>query len=601
MNKIKQLISRHFTNFTFFFGYLRYRIFILLAISLAVGLLDGFGLAMFLPLLQMVNNSSSVSPEAMGNLRFLVDFISAMGVSLNLVSVLLMMCVFFILKGIAYFYQGYYLVSVQQYFIRQIRLQNINGLNNMSYKSFVLSDIGQIQNSLTGEVDRVVKAFDNYFVAIQLGIMVMVYMGFAFLIDAQFAILVSIGGGLSNLVYQKIYKNTHGASYKLTIDNNFFQGLIIQYITNFKYLKATSYLYKYSSKLHEAIIKIEKTNTKIGVLTAFLSGTREPLIIIVVTFVIFLQTNVLGSPLGPILISLLFFYRALSNLMSMQGTWNLFLAVSGSLTHMKQFLEKVRKSHEVSGKQELHEFKNKIELINANFSYKEKLILEDINLTIFKNEIVAFVGESGSGKTTLVNLFSGLFPLDNGKMLIDGIGREILNVTSFQNRIGYITQDPVIFNDTIFNNVTFWAEPTPENKQRFDNAVRKASIEDFVNIQPDKENSMLGHYGVNLSGGQKQRISIARELYKDIDILILDEATSALDSETEKAIQDNIDSLKGYYTILIVAHRLSTIKNANRIVFMNEGKISQIGAFNELITKVPHFKRMVELQDLQKQ
>ncbi len=549
----------------------------------------------------MVNNSSAVSPEAMGNLGFLLKFISALGINLNLVSVLLLMCVFFILKGVAFFYQGFYHISVQQYFIRKIRLQNIDGLNSMSYKSFVLSDVGQIQNSLTGEVDRVVKAFDNYFIGIQLALMVIVYMSFAFLIDAQFAILVSIGGGLSNLVYQKIYKNTHGASYKLTIDNNFFQGLIIQYVTNFKYLKATSYLFKYSKKLLEAILKIEKTNKKIGVLSAFLAATREPLIIIVVTLVIFLQTNVLGSPLGPILISLLFFYRALSNLMLMQGTWNQFLAVSGSLVHMKEFGERLKANHEIPGKQELKEFKNKLELKNANFSYKEKLILEDINLTISKNEVVAFVGESGSGKTTLVNLFSGLFPLDNGKMFIDGIERENLNVASFQNRIGYITQDPVIFNDTIFNNVTFWAEPTPENQQRFENAVRKASIEDFVNKQPEKENSMLGHYGVNLSGGQKQRISIARELYKDIDILILDEATSALDSETEKAIQNNIDSLKGYYTILIVAHRLSTIKNASRIVFMNEGKISQIGEFNDLISKVPNFKRMVDLQDLQKQ
>lgn len=601
MNKAKQFIDKYFSNFTYFFRYLRYRVFIVLALSVAVSVLDGFGLAMFLPLLQMVNNSSSVSNDAMGNMKFLLDFISFLGIHLNLLSVLLMMCVFFILKGIAFFCQGFYHISVQQFFIRKIRLQNIDGLNSMSYKSFVLSDVGQIQNSLTGEVDRVIKAFDNYFIGIQLAIMVIVYMGFAFLIDAQFAILVSLGGGLSNFIYQKIYKNTHGASYKLTIDNNFFQGLIIQYVTNFKYLKATSYLFKYSKKLHDAVLKIEKTNKRIGFLSAFLGATREPLIIIVVTLVIFLQTNVLGSPLGPILISLLFFYRALSALMQMQGTWNQFLAVSGSLVHMKEFGERLKENHEVQGKRQLSEFKDKIELRNANFSYKEKLILEDINFTISKNEVVAFVGESGSGKTTLVNLFSGLFPLDKGKMIIDGIEREDLDVSSFQNRIGYITQDPVIFNDSIFNNVSFWAEPTSENKLRFENAIKKASIFDFINGLPEKENSVLGHYGVNLSGGQKQRISIARELYKDIDILILDEATSALDSETERAIQDNIDSLKGFYTILIVAHRLSTIKNASRIVFMNEGKISQIGEFNDLITKVPHFKRMVELQDLQKQ
>jgi len=548
----------------------------------------------------MVNNSGSVSPAALGNLRFLVDFLGMLGINLSLVSVLIMMCVFFTLKGFAFFYQGYYHVSVQQFFIRQIRLQNINGLNAMGYKSFVLSDVGQIQNSLTAEVERVVKAFDNFFIGIQLAIMVLVYMGFAFLIDAQFAILVSVGGGLSNLIYQKIYKKTHGVSYKLTIDSNFFQGLIIQYVTNYKYLKATSYLFRYSKKLYEAVYKIENTNKKIGVLSSFLAATREPLIVIVVALVIFLQTSVLGSSLGPILISLLFFYRALSYLMLMQGTWNQFLAVSGSLTHMKEFGEKLKATEERQGKQEISEFKNNLQLINASFSYKDKSILNDINLTINKNEIIAFVGESGSGKTTIVNLFSGLYPLDNGKFLIDGIEREELNVKTFQDRIGYITQDPVIFNDTIFNNVSFWAEPNAENKNKFEKAIKKASLIDFINSLPEKENTVLGHYGVNLSGGQKQRISIARELYKDIDILILDEATSALDSETEKSIQDNIDSLKGFYTILIVAHRLSTIKNANRIVFMKEGSISQIGEFSELVEKVPHFKRMVELQDLQK-
>lgn len=570
-----------------------------MALSLAVGILDGFGLAMFLPLLQMVNNSGSVSGDSLGNLKFLVNFIQTLGFGVNLLSVLILMCVFFILKGIAFFYQGYYHVSVQQLFIRKIRLNNIDGLNSMQYKSFVLSDVGQIQNSLTGEVERVVKAFDNYFIGIQLAIMVLVYMGFAFFVDAQFAILVSIGGGLSNLIYQKIYKTTHGISYKLTIDNNFFQGLIIQYVTNFKYLKATSYLFKYSKKLNEAVHKIEKTNKRIGKLSSFLAATREPLIIIVVAAVIFIQASVLGSSLGPILISLIFFYRALSYLMLMQGTWNQFLAVSGSLTHMKEFGERLQSAKENKGNQKISEFKENLQLINASFSYKDKPILNNINLKIEKNEVIAFVGESGSGKTTIVNLFSGLFPLDKGKLLIDGIERENLDVPSFQDRIGYITQDPVIFNDTIYNNVSFWSEPTSENKMKFEKAIKKASVIDFINSLPEKENTVLGHYGVNLSGGQKQRISIARELYKDIDILILDEATSALDSETEKSIQDNIDSLKGFYTILIVAHRLSTIKNANRIVFMKEGCISQIGEFGELVEKVPHFKRMVELQDLQ--
>jgi subfamily B ATP-binding cassette protein MsbA len=189
-------------------------------------------------------------------------------------------------------------------------------------------------------------------------------------------------------------------------------------------------------------------------------------------------------------------------------------------------------------------------------------------------------------------------PLDKGQMSIDGINREDLDIKTYQQKIGYITQDPVIFNDTVFNNVSFWSDPTIENKKRFENALTKASLYDYIQGLPEKEHTILGHNGINLSGGQKQRISIARELFKEIDILILDEATSALDSETEKIIQENIDHLKGQYTILIVAHRLSTIRNATRIVLMRDGEIAQIGNFQELSKSVPHFKRMVELQGL---
>ena len=169
---------------------------------------------------------------------------------------------------------------------------------------------------------------------------------------------------------------------------------------------------------------------------------------------------------------------------------------------------------------------------------------------------------------------------------------------SYQKRIGYIAQEPVVFSDTIFNNITFWDSPNEENIKRFQKAIEQASIKKFIEELPEKENTLLGNNGINLSGGQKQRISIARELYKEIDILILDEATSALDSETEREIQENIDKLKGNYTIVIIAHRLSTIKSADVICLMDQGRLSDQGNFDELIIKSDKFKRMVELQEI---
>lgn len=599
LDKLKKVVKSYLGNFSFFYSHLRYRIFISVALSILVGVLDAFGLSMFLPLLSMVDSgSNTANPESLGKIGSIVEGIQGMGLSLNLVTVLAFMCFFFVLKGLAVMLEGFYQVRLQQFFIKTIRLNYIRGINSLNYKTFVLSDIGQIQNSLTGEVDRLSRAYTSYFLAFQQAVMVAVYMGFAFLVNAQFAVLVGIGGLASNLVYKTIFKKTKGASVKLTAYANIFQGLIIQHVANYKYLKATGSLNTYGKKLVEGVDKIEENNRKIGVLSSIVKGSREPLIITVVCLVIYIQTAVLKSPLGPILMSLMFFYRALVSLMAMQSAYNYFLGNVGSIANMTEFTKMLKANLEKQGKEEIKSFNEALELKDVTFAYKEKPILKNINLRVAKNESVAFVGESGSGKTTIVNMLAGLFKTDEGTIYIDGKDRQDINVVSYQQRVGYITQDPVIFNDTLFNNVTFWDKPTAENKARFEDAVRRASLWDFMQNHQDKENAELGNSGVNLSGGQKQRISIARELYKDIDILILDEATSALDSETERAIQDNIEQLKGKYTILIVAHRLSTIKDADRIVYMKDGEIVHTDTFRGLVEHVPSFKRMVELQGI---
>jgi subfamily B ATP-binding cassette protein MsbA len=335
-----------------------------------------------------------------------------------------------------------------------------------------------------------------------------------------------------------------------------------------------------------------------GIMAGILLSAREPLMVIVVAAVIIFQVNFLAGSLGAILISLLFFYRALTSLMVMQESWNRYLEVSGSLDNLVNFQNHLNQQVEVVGTKSFRSFRNSIILENVSFAYDDVDVLKNIVLEIKKNETIAFVGESGSGKTTLVNVLSGLLPPDHGRLIIDGNeGREI-NITEYQGRIGYITQEPVIFNDTIFNNVTLWDDPSIANKERFLKSLTQAHILDFVMAQSAREETALGINGVNLSGGQRQRISIARELYKDIDILIMDEATSALDSETEQNIQSAIEALHGQYTLLIVAHRLSTIKNADRIVYMKKGTIESIDSYSKLLMSSNGFRRMVEVQSM---
>jgi subfamily B ATP-binding cassette protein MsbA len=231
-------------------------------------------------------------------------------------------------------------------------------------------------------------------------------------------------------------------------------------------------------------------------------------------------------------------------------------------------------------------------------AYGPNKVVDQVTIRVPRSQTIALVGESGSGKTTLVNILMGLIQPDSGTVLIDNTPLTKLKLETYRNKLGYISQDSVIFNDTIFNNVTFWAEPTPEVYERFWEVINMASLKEFVESKPAKELTKLGDNGILISGGQKQRISIAREMFKKVEVLVLDEATSALDSETELFIQENIEKLHGQFTIIVIAHRLSTIKNVDNIFLLENGRVVTSGDFDTMVKKSEKFKRMVSLQGL---
>ena len=239
MDQIKNLVRKYFSNFAYFYRFLHGKIFISIGLSILTSILDVFGLSMFLPLLQMVGDAKAIDSTTMGNLQFIIDGIEALGIQLTLGFVLLFMILFFVFKGIVAYLGIIYSIILQQFFIKKIRNDLINSLNQISFKSFISSHAGRIQNTLSGEVNRIIQAYDNYFTAFRQGVIVLVYIGFAFFINVQFAILVSIGGALTNLLFKVLYKHTKNASRKLTFSSNKYQGQIIQYVGNFKYLKST--------------------------------------------------------------------------------------------------------------------------------------------------------------------------------------------------------------------------------------------------------------------------------------------------------------------------------------------------------------------------
>lgn len=572
---LKIFIKNKFSDFFWFYNHIGKKIFFSIILAILVGLLDGVGLTMFLPLLQIVNESQSYNASGLGNLEIILNWITFIGFELNLVTTLFLMIVFFVLKGMVKYISEIFRIILQQNLLKKARLSLLEDFNSISFDFYLKSDVGQIQNTLTGEVDRIQQAFNFYFRTLEQIFLVLVYIIFAFFVDFKFAFLVTLGGLSTNFFYKAIYSKTKRASSKFTDSSNFLQSQILQHVHNFKYLHATGTYKTYSNKIKSTILNIEVTRRSIGFFNSILVAAREPIVILVVGIVIYIHVNVLNGVLSSILISLLFFYRALTSLTTLQNNWNRYISLSGSMANMKLFSNKLKKNKQIEFQKDYKGFKKRIEISKLNFSYGNNLILKKIDLVINKNECIALVGESGSGKTSLINVITGLLAYQTGSLKIDGEELSKINKTAFQTKIGYITQEPVIFNDTLFNNITLWDKRNEKNIARFNHVINQSVLEGLICQLPNREETMLGNNGVNLSGGQRQRISIARELYKNKDILILDEATSSLDLHTEKLIKKTIDSLKNSCTIIIIAHRLSTIKNVDKIYRLENGILKQ--------------------------
>jgi ABC-type multidrug transport system fused ATPase/permease subunit len=578
------MISSILGNLKYFYKYLGSRIFFVLILSLLVGVMDGFGLAMFIPILELVSDSQEVfDPEKMGNLAFIIQLFNWLSLSMTLYTVLLIMLSFFILKGVLMFIEQYLSIIYRQSFIKKIRVENILGIANADYQYYTQLDSGRAQNTMSGEVGQVVAAYAVFMKFLNQGVLLMIYLVLAFLSNANFALIVVVGAFLVNLLVRRLFTMTKELSGSRTIHGHSFQLLLVQYIDKYKYLKATGLVQKYGQKLVAVVEALEQNNTKSSIIGSLLASFREPILLTVVVAAILIQITFFSSNMGAILLSLLLFYRALTAALIIQTNWNEYLSYSGTISNMQQFQETLHAAKEIDGDIVFGKFNKQIELENIEVQIGHKQILKNISLAIPNNKIVAFVGESGAGKTTLMNLLTGLIKPQSGKLLIDGVPLEHYTIATYQQRTGYITQEPVIFNDTIFNNVSFWAEPTQANYTKCYQALTLAHLDQLIEQLPLKIDTLLGINGINLSGGQKQRVAIARELYKDIDILFMDEATSALDTETETSIQENIASLKGKYTIIIIAHRLSTIRMADIVYVLSEGEIIKKGSYAEVI------------------
>ena len=591
-------IFRYLKMFQFHLGKKIYIIFIL---GLLSSFLEGIGILMLLPLLQNLDSVKNINPDESIINKLLLDLINYFELGGSISSILLFITIAFILKGIISFSSLSFSAYLRGVLLFKLKKQLFQSYTKMTYSYYSKNDTGYFSNIINEQPTKGLEAFNQITILGGQFVNSIVLLSLAVIMTWIFGIMAIVSGLILLFLFIGLNSFVRKLSRITAQENGVLTKWLIQSLHGFKYLVATSQFSKLKARVLRSIDILTKNQIRSGYAAAFTQTIREPIAVVFIMLVIYIQIFILNQNLEPILVSVVLFYRSLNSVLAVQSFFQGTFQHIGSMELVDNELKNQFKNKDKDGSLMLGKFSSSIKFVDVSFSYrKNEDILKNISFEIPFLKTVGIVGSSGSGKSTILDLISLVHKNNSGNILIDNINSLKIHKSSWRKQIGYVSQDTVVFDDSIANNISMW-EGDFNNKSIYNKvleAAKAANIFDFINDQKNGFNTLVGERGILLSGGQRQRLFIARELFRNPRLLLLDEATSALDSESEKVVQESIDKLKGKITTVIVAHRLSTLKNVDLIYIIDNGKIIDKGTFKKLMSDNSHFKKLVNLQKL---
>ncbi|WP_263831182.1 ABC transporter ATP-binding protein [Salinibacter sp.] len=583
--------------------YIGRRMYIIFVLSAAAALTSGFGIALLLPLLRASQTGGEGGDKGWAE-EMLYDLLSWMGIADSMGGILAFIAVVFLGKGLLQFaksgYQGY----LQAQLLRELKGQLFDAYGGMDYRHYIRRNTGHFINVINGQVNRFFGSFGNFVGFLTQILTTLSYFAFAVAITWRFTLLAfGVGAGILFLFkYLNAYVRT--LSRKQSKEMSHLNKLLVQSLQSFKYVVSTNQTAHLRSRVKDSIGRLTGYMFRQNVASAFTGSIREPVSVLLIVGIIALQVVVFQDPVAPIFVALLFFHRGMQSVIAVQGDWQSTMNAIGSVEMVDDEFNAVLGHQEDREGRVLEALSRGIEFKNVHFAYNEEDgdVLHDVNITVPANETVALVGESGAGKSTLVDMMTLMLSPRTGTIRIDGVPHDEIDLNAWRDQIGYVSQETAIFDDTVANNISLWQgdiEEDPALRERVLHAAERAHADHFIEELPNGYQTVVGDRGVRLSGGQRQRLFVARELFKQPNLLLLDEATSDLDSASEQHIQNSIDALQGEVTVVIIAHRLSTVKNADRVYVLDEGRVIEGGSYHELRHREDgQFREMVEMQSL---
>ncbi|MGC8976351.1 MAG: ABC transporter ATP-binding protein [Candidatus Ratteibacteria bacterium] len=503
----------------------------------------------------------------------------------------------FFLKGLFFYFNNYFFKLFSSRVLTDLREKIYTKFLNLSLDFFIKRQTGELTTRIIYDVGVLNNAIESFFPQFVFPFFLVIsYLFIIFIIDWKLS-LISI------FIYPVILIPVFNLSKKLRKLGKKIQeaygriaNIINESIFGQKIIKAYNqegnFIQKFKNDNENIFKIIMSINRRVLLITPFIEFSG----VLASSYLIYYGgIKIIEGAISPGFLFLFFFslFSIISPLKTIINTYAHLKQSSSALPRIFSILDYQEKTKS-EGKKFFKGLKEKIEFKNIFFAYEKKLILKNINLVIKKGEKIGIVGKTGSGKSTLTGLILRFYDPVSGEILIDGEDIRNYKIDSLRKYIGYVPQEPIIFYGTIKDNITFGNY----DEKRFEEVIEMAGIRDFINSFPEKENTFIGEKGENLSGGQKQLISIARAIYKNPDILIFDEATASLDSESEKIVQLAMERIMEEKTVLIVAHRLSTIRFTTKIIVLQDGEIVEEGTHEELYEKKGIYFKFLKLQQI---
>ena len=514
----------------------------------------------------------------------------------------------FLLKNLFNYLASNHLMHLKNGVLKDLRNSMYHKIINLPVSYYSEKRKGDIMARMLGDVNEVQNSFFSILELIVKEPMTIIFTLIGMIaISFKLTLFVFIFIPLSGLLISKIGKSLRSKSERVQYENGYLISIVEESLSGLKVVKSYNAESNFKEKFNDSVTRVLKLSNSIGKKNNLATPLSEFLGIITICVLLWFGGKMVlvdTLPNGKALLDgakfLAYMGLAYNILTPAKAISKASYSVKNGLAAAQRVFEVLEVKNEITDSENAVKkstFEDSITIKNINFRYEEENVLKDFSLQVKKGQTVALVGQSGSGKSTIANLLTRFYDVNEGTIAIDGIDIKDMNLHSLRDLMGLVTQDSILFNDTIKANISLGKLDATDTE--IIEALKIANAYEFVKDLPLGIHTNIGDSGNKLSGGQKQRLSIARAVLKNPPIMILDEATSALDTESEKFVQVALENMMQNRTSIVIAHRLSTIQKADLIVVMQKGKIVEQGKHEELIAMNGTYNKLVTMQSFE--